>query len=235
MIKNIVKFLLGEETSKEIAHKVAAYNLSRYGCDILEIVDKISSELKFDYWLIYGTLLGAYREHGFIKHDDDLDLAINANDITQEFIIKMLSNGFVLKSIKGTKDKRMRMVSFAYKKVMIDFYGYVFDDAEETKLTVFSSYPQEGKTYAESAKLNKFRCYLIHMDYNGIIRTQFKKLKVPIPANTEYVLKGLYGANFMIPDKKEKGQSATISEIPPLEKLQASIIDISQLPLRNNG
>lgn len=232
MIKNTVKKLLGKNASKTISHKLAAYNLSRHGCEILEKIDKVSTELNFEYWLIYGSLLGAYREHGFIKHDDDLDIAIPSDSISQEFVRKMLSEGFVLKSIKETNDKSMRMVSFAYKKVMIDFYGYIYDNEKKSKVTVFSSYPLEGKTFVESAKQNLFRCYLAHIDYEGIVRSEFKKLRVPIPANTEYVLKGLYGANFMIPDKNEKGQSATISEITPIEKLHAHIIDTNALPLK---
>lgn len=47
-------------------------------CDtmLLAIFDKLCSKYKLDYWLNYGTLLGAYRHKGFIPWDDDIDITM---------------------------------------------------------------------------------------------------------------------------------------------------------------
>lgn len=47
-------------------------------CDILllAIFDKLCSKYELDYWLNYGTLLGAYRHQGFIPWDDDIDITM---------------------------------------------------------------------------------------------------------------------------------------------------------------
>ena len=34
------------------------------------------TELGYDSFLSYGTLLGAVRDHDFIEHDDDVDMAV---------------------------------------------------------------------------------------------------------------------------------------------------------------
>ena len=37
-------------------------------------LDEVLNQNGLQYWLNYGTLLGAYRDHDFINHDYDLDI-----------------------------------------------------------------------------------------------------------------------------------------------------------------
>ena len=41
----------------------------------LVTLKEVSDEYGFRFYLAYGTLLGAVREHDFIAHDEDIDLA----------------------------------------------------------------------------------------------------------------------------------------------------------------
>lgn len=231
MIRKILRIITPKSFRKDIAGRRAANRLSKYGYKALTHINEVSDKLNIDYWLMFGSLLGAYREHHFIKHDDDLDLAILSKNINQTFISSLEEKGFELSSIKETNDKRFRMATFLYNGVVVDFYGFTFDDDSKEMITGFSSYPLEGKTYADSKALNRYRCYLLHYKYEGLKNSSFGNIEVPIPINAEFILKGLYGESFMKPDKKEKGNNATIAEILPVEKLHASIIRKEDLPL----
>lgn len=47
---------------------------------VLEKVDQICRELGIKYYLMWGTLIGTIRHHGFIPWDDDLDIAMFKKD-----------------------------------------------------------------------------------------------------------------------------------------------------------
>ena len=53
---------------KEARHSDFLHN----GQDLLARFNSAMKNAGIDYWLDFGTLLGAYREHGLIKHDMDL-------------------------------------------------------------------------------------------------------------------------------------------------------------------
>ena len=48
--------------------------------ELLNFVDNICIKYDLEYWLDFGTLLGAFRHKGFIPWDDDVDLAMMRKD-----------------------------------------------------------------------------------------------------------------------------------------------------------
>ena len=48
--------------------------------DLLACLEKACQELSIDYFLIYGSALGAIRHHGFIPWDDDIDIGMLRSD-----------------------------------------------------------------------------------------------------------------------------------------------------------
>ena len=182
-----------------------------HGDKILQLIDSLFEELGLEYWLFFGTMLGAYREHGFIHHDDDIDLGMYTKDITESFITSLVRTGFVLKRRKSTSDCAFRMVSFSYKGVTVDFYGFRLDEKNDL-ITGFETHPIYG-SWEESQKQNKYCVCLVSYPYQGLTRLKFNRLLLPVPTNTDYVLKGLYGSAYMTPQKGNKGYSSTISKV----------------------
>lgn len=50
---------------------------------LLREFDAFCKDNNINYWLSYGTLLGAYRHKGFIPWDDDIDLGIMRSDLSK--------------------------------------------------------------------------------------------------------------------------------------------------------
>lgn len=58
--------------------------------ELLIFIDKVCNKYGIDYWLGFGTLLGAVRHGGFIPWDDDIDLVILRKDYNK--LIEVLPN-----------------------------------------------------------------------------------------------------------------------------------------------
>lgn len=58
--------------------------------EILDYFVSVCDEYKLQYFLVYGTALGAYRHQGFIPWDDDLDVAMPREDYKK--LIEILKN-----------------------------------------------------------------------------------------------------------------------------------------------
>lgn len=76
--------------------------------EILKKIDKICNDLNLEYFLAYGTLIGAIRHHGFIPWDDDVDIWMPRKEY-QRFIDFCVNNPdelepYVLMSQYNKKD-----------------------------------------------------------------------------------------------------------------------------------
>lgn len=226
MLKRLIRRIIGNEDVERLKDSLVRYRIRLFGKKAIKVFGEVVAEHNKIYWLAFGTLLGAYREKGFIKNDDDLDVAMFCKDITSDFVASLQKKGFKIDHCLLTDDKRFCQIAFKYHKISFDIYGFKTVDNNENNIVGFIPRALHGKNWDESFEKNQFKILLVTMPYGGIEETDFLGIKALIPKQTEMFLRMHYGEDFMTPIKGKKGNSReTIREIP-IEEMTASIVPL---------
>lgn len=61
-------------------HELAVQEIKDIALEVLKVIAQICDDQGFRYFLIYGTLIGAVRHHGYIPWDDDVDIMMPRPD-----------------------------------------------------------------------------------------------------------------------------------------------------------
>jgi hypothetical protein len=167
--------------------------------EFLELIDTELRKAGIEYWLNYGTLLGAYREHAFIAHDYDLDLGLFWEDRDKIKDI-MLAAGATLKvefrcgSWKNPEYMEMR---FEYKNVYADFDFYKIEDGIAYSFLPAFLPDTPNKIQDYTVVLTE----VVTQKFVGLKEMEFLGRLYKVPANTEEYLIENYGKDFMTPIK----------------------------------
>jgi hypothetical protein len=150
------------------------------------------------FWLDFGTLLGAYREKDFIKHDLDIDISMFAKDI-EAAKNAMLQGGFKLSRIFEVRgDPTGTELTFTYNGVSIDILFYI-EEEDLMYCTVFYWQKEDDHRFggAKEASVRKWFC-----PNTGFAPLMFHDHEFNAPKDIVKYLTMNYGPNFMKPDKK---------------------------------
>ena len=80
---------------------------------------KVLDSHNISFWVIFGTLLGIYRDKKFIEYDTDIDLGIKYNDITK--VLDIINEGyFAIYGLSFIRDASPHLYSLRYKDDYID-------------------------------------------------------------------------------------------------------------------
>lgn len=71
---------------------------------ILTCTAKVLDDMKVDWWLTDGTLLGFVRDNAFIAHDADVDIGVSAKDYTPALERRLAAAGLELYARGGQPD-----------------------------------------------------------------------------------------------------------------------------------
>lgn len=92
---------------------------------LLFTVKQIFDDNKIPFFLVFGTLLGAYRDGGFIKGDSDIDLALL--DDQRDKVMQLIDDGyFAIYGLKFIREwhEKPHLKALQYKRDYIDFWFF---------------------------------------------------------------------------------------------------------------
>ena len=160
------------------------------------------------YTLAFGTMLGAVREHGFIKHDFDIDTMMWNEDYFADMPNILYAYGFKrTHTFLVDAGALGREETYEYKGVHIDIFfmypainelPYCCDFLRRDCLTYNACMKKYGSVLPRRLELPVKR---------EVKHVPFEDLLLPIPVNAEEILAFRYGQDYMIPNPKWDVQS----------------------------
>lgn len=187
------------------------------GNEALNAMSAACKEADVFYWLEFGTLLGAYREHGFITHDDDMDISMWAEDCTRDFENVLLKYGFQKKRAfylynEDTKTQLLTEIALSYKGLQLDIF-FNFRKNDSKRVCYVYCEPENGeKLIVKEFVLPSFEeTEMLEINQNFYMA----------PACPSNILKILYGEDYMTPKRNANATKSINSHI--------NIFDINKL------
>lgn len=177
----------------------------KYGLEALQQADKaFRSEGSFIF-PTFGTLLGAYREKGFIPHDNDLDVGFLYEQRPHDVPGLLSKFGFQHeKQLYIKENNKVIEDVYSYKGVQIDFFTYFTTDED---MYCYITRRHEYKDWRKANETDGFPTELSWVNKTGFSEQSFLGLTLYMPDQTHQWLEDIFGASFMTPIKNWTAQN----------------------------
>ncbi|MBY7129357.1 LicD family protein [Bacillus sp. 8YEL33] len=184
-------------------NKILQRNIKQYGLECLLLVQETFKEYNQEFWLDYGTLLGAVREKDFISHDLDMDIGtFNMSEEKKRALEKALNDKGVELSRKFTVDGHIVEQTFTYKGTHIDIFYYYSEDPNKVWCYFFEgTEDMSTKEIGNQKIMTGWNAKTVSSTLLGTKLMPFKGEEFPVPSNVEEYLIENYGPNYMIKDE----------------------------------
>lgn len=138
--------------------KLSEEELKKYQLDILNATVGFCKQNNINYWLDFGTLLGAIRHKGFISWDDDIDISMLRSDYDKFLeLFNRCNERYKVYSYENNKK-----FYFAYAKI-IDTATVLYEPDDHGKklsvnidLFVYDNAPEEDKKCKQILRRRNF-------------------------------------------------------------------------------
>jgi phosphorylcholine metabolism protein LicD len=125
--------------------------------NLMKYLKKVCDENGIDYYLTYGTLLGAVRHKGFIPWDDDVDVSVDGKEIDRLAELINKSDRYQLITCKNCDGYFDQISLLIDKTTVVDFNQFPLQTTTGISIDIFPIYglpdsPEEFKDYIEKIK-----------------------------------------------------------------------------------
>lgn len=187
------------ELINRVKFEIQARRMKRDGLAMLAAADNAFTQMNVRAFLTYGALLGAYREHGFISYDPDIDLGVLASEIPPDLHFQMAQSGFrLLRQNYIGSTGQICEETYEYRKLHLDIFFYYHEGGE---LYSIIQRKHETKEWKEANASDGFPCDRSYVPNCEFERKDFLGMKVYMPADTDGWLRAIYSDSYMTPIK----------------------------------
>ena len=183
----------------QIKFKQQVRKMRKNGLEMLSMADKAFNSMGVKAFLSFGTLLGAYRDKGFIAYDPDVDLGVLDANLPENMIEVMAKYGFHLhkQNFIQTTGKVIED-TYIYEGIHLDVFHY-FEENNDFYTLVAQLH--ETKDWKEANANDGFPCEKVPVVKTDFHRQPFMGIEVYMPINTHEWLVDMYSETYMTPIK----------------------------------
>lgn len=183
----------------QIKFKQQVRKMRKNGLEMLQMADQAFTSMGVQAFLTFGTLLGAYRDKGFIAYDPDVDLGVIDVNLPKNMYEVMAKHSFQLcKQNIISETNQVIEDTYIYKGIHLDVFHY-FEEGDDYFTLVAQLH--ETKDWKEANATDGFPCEKVSVVKTEFQRQNFMNIEVYMPIKTHEWLVDMYSESYMTPIK----------------------------------